>query len=407
VWAAGLALTAASTANPLLLVLIAAVVLAVVVARRGDEPWAMSLRLYVGLAVAVVVIRVAFRAVFADPTGTTVLLHLPVIQLPGHLAGIQLLGPLTAESLLAGVTDGLRLGVIILAVGAANCLASPKRLLASVPRALYEAGTVIVVALTAFPQLAASVTRVRRARRVLEVAGRPAGSGVSGPRAEAARRGEGRAGWFRGIVVPVLADALDGSLALAAAMDARGFGRVRPVGRARRRATALAGCGALLGLGVSVFALLSGGGTGFGPASSARGARSTVSTTVIVGVAALAAGLVLLGCALRLLGGRVVRTRYRRQPWGRPEWAVAAAGAAGLAGVLAARALSPAAVIPAAGVLAWPAVPILALVGLLAAASPLWLPVPPARRARPGRTQRMGAGIGGPLRVAVRAGVAR
>ena len=83
---------------------------------------------------------------------------------PDWVAGVQLLGPVTVESLLAGLYDGLRLATIIICVGAANSLANPKRLLKSVPPALYEIGTALVVAVTIFPQLADSVRRVRAAQ---------------------------------------------------------------------------------------------------------------------------------------------------------------------------------------------------------------------------------------------------
>ena len=80
------------------------------------------------------------------------------------MAGIRLLGPVTREALLAGLYDGLRLAAIVICIGAANSLANPKRLLKSVPPALYEIGTTLVVAVTVFPQLADSARRVRAAQ---------------------------------------------------------------------------------------------------------------------------------------------------------------------------------------------------------------------------------------------------
>ena len=68
------------------------------------------------------------------------------------------------ESLLAGLYDGLRLATIVICVGAANSLANPKRLLRSVPPALYEIGSALVVAVTVLPQLADSLRRVRAAQ---------------------------------------------------------------------------------------------------------------------------------------------------------------------------------------------------------------------------------------------------
>ena len=119
---------------------------------------------------------------------------------------------MTAESLLAGLYDGMRLAAVIICVGAANSLANPRRLLASLPSALYEVGTAVVIALSLFPQLAESVQRVRRARRLRGDPGRGIGA-------------------LRRIVVPVLEDALERSLSLAASMDARGYGRSGELGR--------------------------------------------------------------------------------------------------------------------------------------------------------------------------------
>ena len=168
-------------------------------ARSGSTSW---------LGVLIVVLRVAVPGGLRRRRrpGAVVLLDLPAVPLPGWVAGVTLLGPLTRESLLAGLYDGLRLATIVICVGAANSLANPKRLLRSVPPALYEIGTALVVAVTVLPQFADSVRRVRAA--------------------QALRAGEsGRVARLRRLLVPVLEDALERSLALAAGMDARGYGR--------------------------------------------------------------------------------------------------------------------------------------------------------------------------------------
>ena len=81
----------------------------------------------------------------AGGAGGTVWLDLPEVPLPDWVAGITLLGPVTQESVLAGLYDGLRLATLLICVGAANALANPKRLLRSLPPALYEVGTAVVV----------------------------------------------------------------------------------------------------------------------------------------------------------------------------------------------------------------------------------------------------------------------
>jgi energy-coupling factor transport system permease protein len=207
VWALGLATAASFTTNPLVLLTIVAVATVVVLARRSEQPWAYSFRLYAWVALVIVVMRVLFRVLLGGGVdGGHVLLDLPEIPLPSWVLGLHLLGPVTRESLLAGLYDGLRLGTIVICVGAANALANPKRLLRSVPAALHEVGTALVVAVTVLPQLVESTRRVRAA--------------------QALRAGDTRrTGWLRRFLVPVLEDSLERSLRLAAGMDTRGYGR--------------------------------------------------------------------------------------------------------------------------------------------------------------------------------------
>ncbi|WP_279629552.1 CbiQ family ECF transporter T component, partial [Amycolatopsis kentuckyensis] len=193
-WALALAVAASRTTNPLLLGLIIAVAGFVVANRRSDAPWALAFRLYVYVGALIVASRVLFRILIGGDDGGHVLFTLPRIPLA---AGLSLFGPTSAEELLGGFYDGLRLATMVVCVGAANALANPKRLLKAVPGALYEVGTAVTVALTVAPQLVESVQRVRRARRLRAGSGR-------GLRA------------VKGIVVPVLEDAMDRSLRLAA-----------------------------------------------------------------------------------------------------------------------------------------------------------------------------------------------
>ncbi len=326
-WALGLAAAASRTTNPWLLVLVILTASVMVLARRSDAPWALSFRWYLYLGLLVVVLRVVFRVVFGGGLGTTVLLDLPSVPLPSLAAGITLLGPVTAESLLAGLYDGMRLATILICVGAANALANPRRLLAALPAALYEVGTALVVALAVFPQLAESIDRVRRARRL-----RP------GP---ARRRGGVRA--IRGLLVPVLEDALERSVKLAASMDVRGYGRSGSATAAERRLTGTLLVGGLLGLCVGTYAFL-----------DATAPRMLAAPMLVAGLLLAAAGFV-------VAGRRVQRTTYRPDPWRTAETLTAGSGlaAAVLMAVVAER--SPLVVVPDVA-----AAPVLSLLGLLA-----------------------------------------
>jgi len=288
-WALGLAVAASFTTNPLVLLMIIAMASLVVVLRRSDQPWGRSFRLYVWLAVAIVVVRVGFRVVFGGWTGGTVLVDLPEIPLPDWVAGISLLGPVKREALLFALYDGLRLATIVICVGAANSMANPKRLLRSVPSALYEIGTALVVAVTVLPQFVDSARRVRAAQRL--------------------RAGEtGRVRRLRRFLVPVLEDALERSLALAAGMDTRGYGRAAGMSRGQRRTTGALMLVGLCGICVGVYAVLD------------RTAPRVLALPM------LALGVAAAGTGLASAGRRVERTRYRPDPWRAPEVAVTGSG---------------------------------------------------------------------------------
>ncbi|MEO5832443.1 MAG: energy-coupling factor transporter transmembrane component T [Nakamurella sp.] len=336
-WALALAAAASHTTNPLLLGLIVAIAALVVAARRSAAPWAVGFRWYLTVAALVVVLRVVFRMLTAG-SGPTVLFTLPTIELPAAAAGITLLGPVSAEALMAGFYDGLRLGTMIVCVGAASALANPKRLLAAMPPALYEVGTVLVVSVSVFPQLVESVGRVRRAQALRR-----------GPRT---RRHQ-----LKTVVIPVLTDALDRSLVLAASMDSRGYGRSPDVAH-RRWLTSLC---LLVGIG--------------GVAIGAYGVLDVGSPTWL-GIPTMVTGIAVGAVGFRLAGARVQRTRYRPDPWRTREWLVAGCG------VLAAAAVfltSQIARFPSANPLVWPPLPLVAVVGLLIAGGPV-LSAAPWRR---------------------------
>lgn len=286
---------ASFSTNPLLNVLLGACVAAVVLLRRTDDPWARSVGAYFALAGIVLGVRLLFAVVAGAGTGTTVLVVLPEVPLPAWAAGIRLGGVVTAEPLAYTAYDSLRLAVMLLCLGAANALANPKRALKAVPAALYEASVAVVIALSVAPQLIESAQRIRRAQRLR---GRPPG----GLRAVGA------------VALPVLADAVDRSLALAAGMEARGFGRTRAGERPSRAGTA----GLLGAMGLVTF-----GGFWLLAAPDPR-AR-------LVAVACLAAGASGVVIGLRATGRRLAVTRYRPDPWAPRDSALLAAGALALA----------------------------------------------------------------------------
>lgn len=210
-----------------------------ILAFRETSPWARSLKFYLILALAVVVIRVVFRIVFSFSQETDgILLELPRLELNFGLGAIGLLGNVSAQALLGAFLDGSRLAAIILAIAVANTLANPRKLLKSAPGALYELATSVSVAINLAPQLIESFARVKRARSL---------------------RGKGRkSSTLNGLLIPVLEDTLDRSLLLAASMDARGFGRKSAQSKGELLLARVLGLLSLIAITMGVFVLLSG-----------------------------------------------------------------------------------------------------------------------------------------------------
>ncbi|MFD7396866.1 energy-coupling factor transporter transmembrane component T [Streptomyces virginiae] len=348
IWALALATAVSRTNNPLLLFLVLAVLGYVVTMRRTEAPWARGFKYYLYLALTVVAIRVLFRAVFA--TGITprdhFLFSLPHIPTPDWYAGIQLGGPVSLEALLSAATDGLRLACMLCCIGAANTLANPKRALRVLPGALYELGVAVTVSLSVAPQLVQSVQRVHRAKRLR--AGRSKGLRA-----------------LRGIIVPVLEDALERSLRLAAAMDSRGYGRA---GTATRRSRRLTGALMLLGM-----------------CGLCAGAYGLLDATApkLLGLPAMGAGAVLCFAGLRLGGRRITRTAYRPDPWHVAEWAVAGCGVLSAVLLFTHVGFDAAELNPSIYPLSWPTLPLVPAAAILLAGTAGFLAPPPTAPARP------------------------
>ncbi len=335
VWALCAGVTASLLLNPLVLALIVAALIAVVIARRGDGIWARSLKFYLLLAAIIVGGRVLLRLIIGGTANGTVLFQFPEAQLPSWAAGIRLGGAVTAEELVWAATDAFRLATILLCIGAANSLANPRTALKSVPAALHDISVAVVITLTVLPQLIASAYRVRRGRRL---------------------RGNTTRG-LRGLgatLVPVVEDAVEGSMTLASSMEARGYGRTRGQ-RHVPLTTTVALFAALVAILLGVFVVL-------GVAAS--------PVTVLglapehwVALGLLALGVAIGGIGLRSAGKRLSVTRYRPAPWGVPENLVCGCGALAMAVALwlTSPLGYPDALNPPPFPLTWPALPLPAL----------------------------------------------
>jgi energy-coupling factor transport system permease protein len=344
-WAIGMVTAVSRTTNPLLLAVVLGVLAFVIASRRSDAPWARAFKYYLIMALIVIAIRIVFRSVFASgiAPGDHILFTLPHVHTPHWYAGIQLGGPVSLEATMSAAFDGLRLGTLLCCIGAANVLANPKRALRVLPGALYELGVAVVVALSVAPQLVESAQRVNRARRLR------------------AGRGKGfRA--LRSIAIPVLEDALERSLQLAAGMDSRGYGRTGSATRTSRRLTATLMLLGMCGLCAGAYGLMDG------------------TAPRLLGVPAILGGAVLCCAGLALGGRRVHRTAYRPDAWRLPEWLVATGGIGCAVIMFLSTGYSAADLNPPTSPLRWPPLPLLPVAGILLAGLAALAAPPPVRR---------------------------
>lgn len=208
-WLLGISLSLSSTVSASPVIPAAVCVLAILVmavANRFGVKGNLALSFYLLLAVGVIISRLVFKVVFnvhnsSEPT----LLALPIFEFNlGFGDPVTILGNVSATTLLSATLDGTRLAAIILGIALAVTLAEPKKLLRSTPAALFEIGAAVSMAINLVPQLIKSYKRVKQAQKLRGITGR-----VSA---------------FAGTAIPVLEDAIDSSLTLAASMSSRGFG---------------------------------------------------------------------------------------------------------------------------------------------------------------------------------------
>lgn len=302
-WLAGLGLAVVAGASGSMatqLVVIAIAVVTVLLFRQ-DAPWSRSIGFYLLLASVVVLARIAFRILFNPALSEgPIALSLPAFSLDlGIGPQITLLGPISYAALTDGLGNGLKLAAIILAVGMASSLANPRQLLRSTPSALYEIASSVSVAINLAPQLITSLQRVRRAR---SLRGRSKGLGA-----------------MAGTVIPVLEDAIDSSLALAASMDARGFGRRGAMTKLQLNLSRASSLAAIALLTIGSFLMLIG----------ANWALPVVLMTVGLGASAL---------SMRIAAKAHIRTQHRKLQFALADYALfgisALASGAALAGWL-------------------------------------------------------------------------
>ncbi|MFN2611420.1 MAG: energy-coupling factor transporter transmembrane component T [Actinomycetota bacterium] len=208
-WLIGAILVVFVTSDPWSLVLVIAS--ASVVAATGDKRSAFKGFLLLGLG-AMLMRTVLFALTGHDSSAG--LFQLPSLHLPSFFGGLTIGGSVSSVIVSSAIAEGLKLAAVMAVFGAFLATSDAVDLLRAVPPLLFEAALVLNIALVFAPQLARTAAGVREAQR------------MRGAR----RRGRRSLAPF---LVPVLATALERSIALAESMDSRGFGNRK--GRRRTR----------------------------------------------------------------------------------------------------------------------------------------------------------------------------
>jgi energy-coupling factor transport system permease protein len=192
-WSAACLLAVLLTTNPGYRSLVLLAALAAVLTGAG---WARTRRLLVGVALAVlaaVALNFAFSHLGADA----------VFSLPDWWPLVG--GPWTVEALLFGIASGLALAAAMLAMAPLSLLLEPHQVVDALPAPLARTGAAMAASLNLVPALARSFTAISEAQRMR--GWRPRGPGSWGE-----------------VVVPAVLTAIEDSIQLAEAMEARGFG---------------------------------------------------------------------------------------------------------------------------------------------------------------------------------------
>lgn len=233
-WLLGLlaVVTSCLSFDPTTLGLIVALSLGIAISTRGFG----EIRIYLLLGFTIAFTRLLFAIVFNyQPSSTNLIFALPSLRINlGALGQLQLLGNVSVEAFNAAAIQALRLMAIVMSIGFSAAMANPRKLLKYTPAAFYEFAAAISVAINLVPQLTSSIKRIKQARRIKHQDRQK----------------------FLSIVIPVLEDAVDSSLALAASMDSRGFGRNENLLPRQRRSLRGLLLIALLALFAAVFSLL-------------------------------------------------------------------------------------------------------------------------------------------------------
>ena len=194
VWSLSGVTIALSTGSPVYRTLVLLCALNVLIAFRRPDVSVRGLLSALGVAAGIAIATTTL----ASHTGNHAFLVLP--------SGIPVIGgALTLEAALFGLSSGIGIAAAVLAAAPLSLVLQPHALVDALPRALARTGAAIGTALNLIPGIARSATEIRDAQR------------MRGWRSRRVRE-------WPDLAVPVVLTALEGSITLAEAMEARGYG---------------------------------------------------------------------------------------------------------------------------------------------------------------------------------------
>jgi len=339
VWALAAAASIELAPSPLYVALVVGVAFLVVAVHGRDTAVARtSFSVFLIFGAAFGLLRVVLTALTTH-AGTDVIFTAPHLDLPSLLGGFRVGGTIELPVVLQAATESFVIIGVMAVFGAFNAVVSHHELVQSAPRAFYEAGLVVTVAIAFVPATLATVHRVGEADRA-----RTGGRVVR--RGRLVRR-----------TVPVLESGLERSLALAESMDARGFGHQGSTGTDRVSGGLL--LIALLGLAGAFIALV--------------GRAGGVAITLGL------AGVTSLAVAVTVASRQSRRVRYRPRRMTPADWFVGAACVAAPAGLGLLALAGDDSLVWTASPLHLPALNLLAVLALAALVAPA---IPRTRRRR-------------------------
>jgi energy-coupling factor transport system permease protein len=267
VWTVSVTVAVTLTRNPLYISLVLGVVAVNHAAVGKNRPDASSWRALTRIAVGLALFAIPFNALGVH-TGNYIL-----FQLPSSWPVIG--GNITLEAVIWGACSALSLTALMLLFATFNLAVSQAQILRLTPAFVYEAGLIVSIALTFFPQMLASAKEIREAQA------------IRGHRIRRVRD-------MLPFVMALLTTGLEHSFQLAESMEARGFGNVRSLPQAHElwlQALTLLGLGGFL----SGFFVL-----------------TYFEAFQIAGWAVVFSSILLLLCVFWAQGKRVTRTHYHQ-----------------------------------------------------------------------------------------------